>query len=105
MKKNWFHILVMVAQGPCHGAEIQRRVSDATDGSVRLYPVTLYRSLDELAGQGLIRETADPEPDSHNEVRRCYAITAAGRRALAAEADALQAAARQAHAVLKGGRA
>jgi DNA-binding PadR family transcriptional regulator len=105
VKKPWFHILLVLAKAPCHGAEIQRRVSDATDGAVRLYPVTLYRSLDEMAGEGLIRESEDPEPDGHNEKRRVYAVTPAGRRALAAEADALQATARLAHAVLKAGRA
>ena len=101
MKKPRFHILLAVAEGPAHGAEIQRRVSERTDGEVRLYPVTLYRSLDELAGGGLIEETASPELEQHNEKRRYYLITSAGREALAAEADALEAAARMAHAVLK----
>jgi DNA-binding PadR family transcriptional regulator len=105
MKTPWFHILVAVAEGATHGAEIQRRVSERTDGEVKLYPVMLYRSLDELAADGLIRETASPEPEQHNERRRYYVITAAGRKALAAEADALQAAARMAHAVLKAARA
>jgi DNA-binding PadR family transcriptional regulator len=103
VKKPWFHILVAVASGTKHGAEIRRRVQDDTDGEVTLYPVTLYRSLDELTAQGLIKETADPEPLEHNEKRRYYVITAAGRKALAAEADALQAAARVAHAVLEAG--
>lgn len=105
MKKPWFHILLAVAKGPAHGAEIQRQVSERTDGEVRLYPVTLYRSLDELAGQGLIEETASPDPEQHNEKRRYYVITPAGREALAAEADALAATARMAHAVLKAERA
>lgn len=105
MKKPWFHILVAVAEGVTHGAEIQRRVSERTDGEVKLYPVTLYRSLDELAGAGLIEETPSPEPEQHNERRRYYVITTAGREALAAEAEALEAAARMAHAVLKTARA
>jgi DNA-binding PadR family transcriptional regulator len=101
MKEPWFHILVVVAEGPAHGAAIQRRVSEQTDGEVRLYPVTLYRSLDELSGRGLIEETASPEPEQHNEKRRYYLITLAGREALAAEAEALEAAARMAQTVLK----
>lgn len=105
MKKPWFHILLVVAEGPAHGAEIQRRVSERTEGEVRLYPVTLYRSLDELAASGLIKETASPEPEQHNEKRRYYLITSAGRDALAAEAAALDAAAKMAHAVLKTARA
>ena len=105
MKKPWFHILLVAAEGPTHGAEIQRRVSELTNSEVRLYPVTLYRALDELAANGLIKETASPEPEQHNEKRRYYQITTAGRNALAAEAKALDAAAKMAHAVLKAARA
>jgi len=105
MKKPWFHILLIVAEGPAHGADIQRRVSERTDGEVRLYPVTLYRSLDELAARDLIEETPSPGPEQHKEKRRYYRITPAGREALRAEADALRAAARMAHAVLKTERA
>ena len=104
MKKPWFHILLVVAREPVHGAEIRRRVHDETDGEVTLYPVTLYRSLDELAERGLIAETSDPEAGEHNEKRRYYVITGLGREALAAEAEALQTAARMAQAVLKGAR-
>jgi DNA-binding PadR family transcriptional regulator len=105
MKTPWFHILVAVAEGATHGAEIRRRVSERTAGEVKLYPVTLYRSLDELASGGLIEETASPEAEQHNEKRRYYLITPAGREALAAEAEALEAAARMAHSVLKTARA
>ncbi len=105
MKRPWFHIMLVVAEGPCHGAEIQRRVSDKTNGEVRIYPVTLYRSLDELAARGLIEELPEPDVAQHNERRRYYEITPEGRRALAAEADALEAVARMAHDALKTGGA
>ncbi len=101
MKKPWFYILLVVAESPCHGAEIQRRVSDHTRGEVRLYPVTLYRSLDQLSGRGFIEELPEPEAARYNERRRYYGITPEGREALGAEAEALQAAARMAQAVLK----
>jgi DNA-binding PadR family transcriptional regulator len=104
MKKPWFHILLAVAREPVHGAEIRRRVHEETDGAVTLYPVTLYRSLDELTGAGLIAETPDPEGAEHNEKRRYYVITGAGREALAAEAEVLQAALRSTQAALKGAR-
>ena len=100
MKRPWFHILLVVAEGPCHGAEIQRRVSDQTHGEVTLYPVTLYRSLDALVASGFIEEQ-EPEAVSHNERRRYYRITREGRRALRSEARALEATARLAHAALK----
>ena len=105
MKKPWFYILLVMAEGRAHGADIQRRVSERTGGEVTLYPVTLYRSLDELAEEGLIEETAGPESEQHNEKRRYYVITSVGREALAREADALEATARLAHAVLKTERA
>jgi DNA-binding PadR family transcriptional regulator len=105
MKKQWFHILLVLAEAPRHGAEIQRRAGEMTAGEVKLYPVTLYRALDELAADGLIREVAAPADSDHNEKRRYYAITPAGRRGLAAEAEALEAAARLARAALKPGRA
>jgi DNA-binding PadR family transcriptional regulator len=76
-----------------------------TRGEVKLYPVTLYRALDELAAEGLIREVPAPEGADHNEKRRYYAMTPAGRRALAGEAEALEATARLARAALKPGRA
>ncbi len=103
MKRPWFHIILVVAEGTCHGAEIQRRVSDKTQGEVRIYPVTLYRSLDELAARGLIEELPEPDEAQHNERRRYYGITPEGRRALAAEAEALEAVARMAHDALRTG--
>ena len=105
MKKPWFHIVLVLAEGVSHGAEIQRRVNDQTGGEVKLYPVTLYRSLDELAVRGLIEEVPEPEADQHNERRRYYQITREGRRALAAEAEVLEAVAHMAHAALKTGSA
>ncbi len=105
MKKPWFHIMLVVAEAPRHGAEIQRRISDQTRGTVKIYPVTLYRSLDELAARGLIEELPEPDAAQHNERRRYYGITAEGRKALSAEAEALEATARMAHAALKTGGA
>ncbi len=105
MRKQWSHILLVLAEAPRHGAEIQRRASEMTDGGVKLYPVTLYRALDELAAEGLIREVAAPADSEHNEKRRYYAVTPAGRRALGGEAKALEDAARLARAALKPGRA
>ena len=105
MKRPWFHIMLVMAEATCHGAEIQRRVSERTGGKVRLYPVTLYRSLDELAARGLIEELPEPDVPQHNERRRYYGITPEGRRALAAEAEALEAVARMAHDALRTGSA
>ena len=104
MKTPWFHILLGLAEGLSHGAEIQRRVLDRTNGGVKLYPVTLYRSLDELANRGLIEELPEPDDAEHNERRRYFGLTADGRRALHEEARSLEATARMAYEALESGR-
>ncbi len=48
MKTVQYHILVALAGGPLHGAEIRRRVEEQSGGSVTLYPAMLYGSLDDM---------------------------------------------------------
>ena len=48
LKKHWYHILLALAEGPAHGAEIRRRVDKHTRGSLELYPAMLYGSLEDL---------------------------------------------------------
>ena len=69
-----------------------RDVLEVTEGDLKLWPVTLYGTLDELREQGLIRalEQAPADADSDSARRRWYHITAAGRRALAAEIERLE---------------
>lgn len=86
MKEHAFHILLALSRGDHHGAAIEREVWQQTDGALRLWPVTLYRQLDELAAEGLIDElTGAARPDDASERQRIYRITPAGQRALAAE--------------------
>lgn len=87
MKLQWFHILLALAEGRLHGYAIQRAVLDRTDGELRLWPATLYRSLATLADEGLIEETAAPDDESPDERRQYYALTDAGRRRLHAEVE------------------
>ncbi len=91
LKPAWFHILLAIADQPRHGADIQRRVREMTDGDVILYPATLYGSLADMEDGELIREVGEGEgrPPDANERRRYYALTAEGRRALRAEAERL----------------
>ena len=103
MKAAWLHILVALAEQTRHGAEVQRRVTELTDGAVRLYPVTLYGSLEDLSNQGLIEEVGAPDDaPSHNEHRRYYGVTPEGRRALADEVERLEVVARSARHALDG---
>lgn len=71
-----------------------RDVLALTGGELRLWPVTLYGSLDELRENGWIRELdaapADADADDRGH-RRWFRITPQGRRALAAEIESMQA--------------
>lgn len=87
LKQAVFHILLSLAVEQRHGLGIADEVESITGGAVRLGPGTLYRSLKEMAAEGLIRETKPPADDADPR-RRYYALTEAGRHAL--EADAVR---------------
>lgn len=89
LKPPVFHILLALAEGELHGLGIADWVERTTDGSVELGPGTLYRSLKEMVEGGLIRETGAPEADADPR-RKYYAITAAGRTGVEAEAVRLE---------------
>ncbi len=101
---HWFQILLALSSHDCHGAAIVRAVLDQTSGALKLWPVKLYTSLAELADAGLIAELASG-PEGESERRKYYRITAAGRRALEAEADQLERAVRLARTRLARSRA
>jgi DNA-binding PadR family transcriptional regulator len=89
MRRPWFFILLSLAERERHGLGIMRDVLELTSGELRLWPVTLYGSLDELVEQGWIRaldaapaSIADGEDSGR---KRWFRITAQGKRALTAE--------------------
>lgn len=85
LKPAVFHILLALAGRRLHGLGIADEVEQFTGGEIRLGPGTLYRSLREMAEDGLIRET-DPPEEGADPRRKYYDITHAGRRALEDEA-------------------
>jgi DNA-binding PadR family transcriptional regulator len=93
LKLHWFYILLALAQGDRHGLAIAREVESLSDGRVRLWPATLYGSLDELRARRWIEELAEV-PESDSERKRYYRLTRAGRQILTAEADHLDRVAR-----------
>jgi len=102
LRPNWFHILVALADRDLHGSEIARDVLDRTGGSLRLWPATLYRTLDDLVEAGLIAELlGDERPGGVVGKERYYRVTPSGRTALAAEAERLTVMARMARSRLK----
>lgn len=98
MKTHWFHILLALSDDVRHGSGIVRAVLDQTDGELRLWPATLYGSLDELSGKGWIEEVTDEgeRPEGESDRKRFYRLTPAGAGALAEEAARLQTLARAA---------
>jgi DNA-binding PadR family transcriptional regulator len=82
-----FHILLALADDDRHGYGIIQDVAARTNGSLRLSPGTLYRSIQRMLEQGLLVEVKErPAAPDDDERRRYYRITPLGR--LVAEAEA-----------------
>ena len=92
LKPQWFHMLLALSGATQHGSGIVRTVLEQTDGKLRLWPVTLYSSLDELVEHGWIRELTEPgeRPSGESGKKRFYRITGDGATILAAEANRLR---------------
>ncbi len=88
MKTHWFYILLSLADRSRHGSGIVRDVLDLTGGDLRLWPATLYGSLEELSERGWIEEL-DDAPEGESERKRFYRLTGTGRQALEEEAARL----------------
>ena len=85
-----FHILVALADEDRHGYAIIQDVAARTDGTIRLSPGTLYRSIQRMLEDGLIVETDErPSPENDDERRRYYRITPLGTSVAKAEARRL----------------
>jgi DNA-binding PadR family transcriptional regulator len=90
LEPHWFQILLALADRDLHGLAIMNEVLERTGGRMRLWPGMLYRALGRLADIDLIAETEPPDDAVAAGGRpRFFRITAAGRRAGAAEAERL----------------
>jgi PadR family transcriptional regulator PadR len=69
--------------GPLHGYTIAARLQQVSGGALQLNMGTLYPGLMRLEQRGLVRATWGTT--DNNRKARFYAITAAGRKRLAAE--------------------
>jgi DNA-binding PadR family transcriptional regulator len=91
LKPNWFHILLSLANEEQHGYGIMQEVLERTGGKIRLWPATLYGTLERLLEEGVIAEAnRRPPADEDDARRRYYRLTALGRRVLAAESIRLE---------------
>ena len=104
LKPHFFYILLALADGDRHGLAIARDAQELSGGGVRLWPATLYGSLDELRSRKWIEEL-DEHPEEESERKRYYRITKAGRQILQDEAERLGRLAKLARARVRTGEA
>lgn len=91
MKTHWFYILLSLAERDRHGSGIMRDVLELTEQGLKLWPATLYGSLEELRERGWIEEVPEAErPADASDRKRIYRITGAGRVAVAEETRRLE---------------
>lgn len=90
LKANWYYVLLALSRGPRHGQAVAREVEQMTDARVRLWPATLYGSLDALIDHGWIEEVDDEGRPDESERRRYFALTRSGRAVLAEETRRLE---------------
>jgi DNA-binding PadR family transcriptional regulator len=91
LHNNWFHILLSLAGAEQHGYGIMQEVLDRTNGTVHIWPATLYGSLKRLIGDGLIEESDErPVAELDDARRRYYKLTRLGRAVLELECARMQ---------------
>jgi DNA-binding PadR family transcriptional regulator len=82
-----FQVLLALAAGQTHGYAVMQFIEQLTDGTVRLGPGTLYRTIARLLAENLVEEVEGGDPAApHDARRRYYQLTPQGRQAAQTEA-------------------
>ena len=102
LKPRYYYILLALSRGAQHGLAIAREVQQLSAGAVRLWPATLYGTLDDLGDRGWIEELA-AHPADESEKKRFYTLTSAGRRILSAETERMATLVKLARARIRAG--
>jgi DNA-binding PadR family transcriptional regulator len=90
LTRKRYYILLALSARDLHGSGLVRAILDETGGELRLWPATLYGTLELMSRDGLIEELASEDrPSGESEKRRYYRITARGLDCLRAETDRL----------------
>lgn len=90
--RDW-HVLMALSAQDLHGYGIMKAVERDSGGKVSAEIGSLYRVLDRLLDDGLIREVDEPDDapaDTRGRPRRYYGLTELGREALRHEAARLR---------------
>jgi len=91
MTPAFLHMLLCFGEGPKHGYAVMQKIEERTGGGIRLGPSSLYYSLARLEDAGLVEEVevTGGRAEPHEERRRYYRLTPAGRKRLREEARVL----------------
>jgi DNA-binding PadR family transcriptional regulator len=89
LSRQRHYILLALSSRDLHGSGIARAVLEETEGELRLWPATLYGTLELMAREGLIEELSESDRPRESEKRRYYRITRLGLSALARETERL----------------
>jgi len=81
-------ILALCEQRPRHGYELARLIAERSDGALSYHVASLYPTLYRLEDRGLVEGRWIEKAGQRR--RRCYRITAAGRRVLKSERSVWQ---------------
>jgi len=81
-----FHILTALASEPMNGYKLGLHVEEATHGTIKMSPGTLYENVHRLANRGLIRQVKDGDSvSSDGRGQRFYEVTDKGVELLRVE--------------------
>ena len=88
LRPTVFAMLLVLNGGDMHGYGIMKRLNESGGAGGLLGPGTLYRTLKEMRGLGLVEYTEPPGPaDNGDERRSYYTLTSFGREVVVAEAN------------------
>ena len=76
-------ILALLDERQRHGYEIGRLIEERSDGAISFHTASLYPTLYRLEDKGLIDGRWVEKPGQRR--RRCYRLTAEGRKVLASQ--------------------
>jgi DNA-binding PadR family transcriptional regulator len=91
MTPAFLHMMLCFGEGPKHGYAVMQEIEERTGGRIRVGPSSLYYSLARLEDAGLVEEVevTGGVAEPHEERRRYYRLTPAGRKRLREETKAL----------------
>ena len=84
------HVLLAVGRGALHGYAIGKDIEERTEGRVDPTTGALYQALKRLTDDGLVQPVRAPAGRGSDPRRKYFALTAAGKRAVATEIKRLE---------------